>query len=108
MLRYQADEWKYWLFYWSPIILQNTLCFTIHICHYQAKQLILEFVDEVELQYGKHNMVYKLHLLRHIPEYFGPLWVYWFVYLQSVKIFRCFPFEKLLGYFSQFVFATKN
>jgi len=41
-----------------------------------------------------------VHLLTHLPDCvkkFGPIWVYW-----------NFPFERALGYFSQFVFSTKN
>jgi len=117
---WKADEWKYWLFYWSPIILSNTLpdkfyttwillvkavrilCqYSISVSDYSDATLYLQqFIYEYEQQYGKGNMVYNMHMLNHLPtcvKKWGPLWVYW-----------CFPFEKALGFYSQFVFSTKN
>ena len=59
--------------------------------------MLCQFVKEYEQQYEKGSTI---HLILHLCDCvakFGPLWVYW-----------CFPFEKILGYYSQFVFSTKN
>jgi len=115
-----AHEWKCWLFYWSPIIMYNFLPQSYYnnwtqliesikiLCQYKitendyqtASHKITLFVYKYEQQYGYDKTVMNVHLLTHLPDCvkkFGPIWVYW-----------NFPFERALGYFSQFVFSTKN
>ena len=65
-----------------------------------ASKQISTFVSQIQEQYGKGNMVLNVHSLLHLPacvKKWGPIWVYW-----------CFPFERILGVYSQFVFSTKN
>jgi len=115
---WKADEWKCWLFYWSPIVMFDKLPTTYYntwilfikailiLCKHiilltdytTASQYLEQVLHDYEQQYGKSNMVSNMHLLTHLPacvKYWGPLWV-------------CFPFEKFLGFITQFVFSTKN
>ena len=66
-----------------------------------AANLLSQFGEEFELQYGPNNVVMNVHLVAHhlVPccAKFGPLWAFW-----------CYPFENMLGAAKKFVHGTRK
>lgn len=104
----KATEFRLLLLYLGPVVLQHLLskpqiihfnalnCAVRILCDPRecvrnngyAQDLMIYFVDNMELLYGEETLIYNIHNLIHIPEdvlNHGPL-----------DSFSCFPFENFL------------
>lgn len=118
--RWKATEYRMFLLYLGPIILQKYLnadyfehfC-VLHtairiLCHSEdcfrnnvyAKELLLYFVKMFQILYGNDNVVYNVHNLIHLSEdvkRYGPL-----------HTFSAFPFENYLKKLKQMLRKTEK
>ncbi|XP_071652762.1 uncharacterized protein [Temnothorax longispinosus] len=106
--QWKATEFRLFLLYLGPVVLQHLLskpqiihfnvlnCAVRILCdprecvrnNSYAQDLMIYFVDNMELLYGEETLIYNIHNLIHIPEdvlNHGPL-----------DSFSCFPFENFL------------
>lgn len=117
---WKSSEWRNWLLYFSPVVLQGILpqvyCNNwlefVHLMHFllgdvvpsdrlrSAQKEMIKFLADYENLYGKKHLTFNAHSLLHLVDCvqeWGPLWNY-----------SAYPYEDMNGQLGRFVNGTRH